>query len=279
MSEHSVVILNVNDDPATRYVISHALRQSGYQVREAVNGAEALACVPSCDLVLLDIQLPDMDGFEVCRRIREQTAPRWLPVIHVSGVFVEDDHHVESLQGGADAYLTYPIPPNVLRATISAFLRVRAVEQRLVYEKARAEEDLFSVIAEARCLLWRAEVLETGAPFVRWRVQVCDEQAAQRFFPVNQVAGCSYAQAWYEARPLEDRVRTDTFASAEVRAGRSYSQEYRCRRQDGELRWMREDVRIETIGPGSWRAVGVCLDVTEQKRYEQVLAARASLAA
>ena len=270
MDERTAVILNVNDDGATRYLLSRNLKQLGFEVREAGSGAEALERVDECDLVLLDLALPDMNGFEVCRRIRQRTAPGWLPVIHVSAIHVQTRDHVESLTGGADAYLTYPLDLDLLRATMAAFLRVRAVEQRLVREKTRAEADLFSIVSEARCLLWRAEVRDTAEPVLHWELQVCEEAAAQRFFPLAVAPGQHYGQAWYDARLAEDRLRTDDYGTAQTRAGSSYSQDFRCRDRDGTVRWIREDVRVETVSPGYWRAVGVSVDVTDQKRREEL---------
>jgi signal transduction histidine kinase len=61
------------------------------------------------------------------------------------------------------------------------------------------------------------------------------------------------------------------YANQEIRAGRSYRQEFRYRRRDGELRWLAEDVHIEPLGPGQWRAVGVCTDITRLKEIQEEL--------
>src|SRR3712207_1971272 len=72
-SATAATILNVNDHPATLYLVSQTLRLAGYQVTEATTGGEALAiAVGQPDLVLLDVHLPDIDGYEVCRRLRAQ---------------------------------------------------------------------------------------------------------------------------------------------------------------------------------------------------------------
>jgi signal transduction histidine kinase len=133
------------------------------------------------------------------------------------------------------------------------------------------EEWLRRISAQARCLLWSAEVEERGGELLEWDMQFPEEEAAERFFPVHREPGQPYQQAWYFSRLEADRQRTDAYGNREVRAGRSYSQEFRCRRQDGELRWLAEDVQIETVAPGRWRAVGVCLDITDRKRLEDAL--------
>lgn len=137
----------------------------------------------------------------------------------------------------------------------------------------RKEEALLLLAESAPCLLWCAEVEDHGSGTLGW-VHSLNEAEAQRFFPVQQAAGQSYANAWYESRVEPDRTRSDEIGDAEVRAGRSFTQEYRCRRLDGEIRWLAEHVRVETVAPGRWSTVGICIDVTEQKRAEAALRER-----
>jgi PAS domain S-box-containing protein len=146
-----------------------------------------------------------------------------------------------------------------------------------VTERKRAEEVIRYIAAHARCLLWHAEVEATEGDGVRWKVRVSDEQAAQRFFPLEVSAGERYAQRWYEARPLEERRRTDAYAAAQVRTGQNYVQEYQATDGTGKTRWLREDVHVEPIGPGKWRAVGICTDVTAQRGAQAALRKREEL--
>src|SRR5262249_44582368 len=125
-----------------------------------------------------------------------------------------------------------------------------------------------------RCILWRAEVSENGQGSLHWDLHVHDEEAAQRFFPVEIASDLAYVPAWYESRLPEDKARMDLYGSQELRAARDYRQEFRCRRKDGEIRWLAEDVQVESVGPGRWRAVGVCLDITQRKQAEAELEAR-----
>lgn len=138
-------ILVVDDNPATLYSTSHVLRRAGWEVEEASTGAEAVAKAQnSIDLVVLDVNLPDFDGFEVCRRIRRiETAAR-IPVIHLSATFIRDMDKVHGFEVGADGYLTHPIEPPVLIATVRAFLRTRDAEiereKLLISERAARAE-------------------------------------------------------------------------------------------------------------------------------------------
>jgi PAS domain S-box-containing protein len=132
---------------------------------------------------------------------------------------------------------------------------------------------LRTIAARAHCILWHAEVSEREDGSLEWHLRVIDEEAAQRFFPVYIPPGMSYEDAWYTSRLPEDIVRM-RYGDEQVRAGRSYKQEFRCRRIDGEVRWFAEDVQVEPLALGRWHVVGVCLDITERKEAE--LAVRVS---
>jgi PAS domain S-box-containing protein len=143
-----------------------------------------------------------------------------------------------------------------------------------ISEKKQAEEGLRLVAEGARSLLWYANIRDTGKPLLEWPIKMIDQEAAQRFLPLEKLPGEDYFSAWHRNRLEEDCIRTDVYGSQEIRANRSYSQEFRCRRLDGEIRWLAEEVQVTPIGPGEWKAVGVCTDITERKRAE--LALRAS---
>ncbi len=105
-----------------------------------------------------------------------------------------------------------------------------------------------------------------------WNLRPSDPEAAQRFLPIALVPGQPFAYSWFFASLPEDRARTEVFGNAMVRAGRDYRQEFRFRMADGSIRWLQEDVQVETLEPGeAWRAVGVCMDVTERKAAEEAL--------
>ena len=126
-------ILVVDDTEATRYAIVRTLKNEGYEIIEAANGRDALSLVASekPDLVTLDIHLPDILGFEVCRIIKMTPASSHIPVLQVSASYVTSKDRVHGLEGGADSYLTHPFEPVVLVATVRALLRARAVDDKL----------------------------------------------------------------------------------------------------------------------------------------------------
>ncbi|MEU9505841.1 SpoIIE family protein phosphatase [Micromonospora sp. NPDC048170] len=123
-------VLVVDDSPTKRYLLVSWLSRAGFTVLEAENGGEALARVgvDPLDLVVLDVRLPDMSGFEVCERIK--AAHPAMPVIHVSAHAVDVVDRAQGLTRGADAYLAEPIEPEELVATSHAVLRYYRARQR-----------------------------------------------------------------------------------------------------------------------------------------------------
>ncbi len=143
------LILVVDDNEAGRYRKSRALRQAGYDVLEAGTGEDGLRIAgerPS-DIVVCDVRLPDIDGWEVVRRLKED--PRFAAplVLQVSATYVREDDTVRALEGGADASLTEPVDPAVLLATVGALLRLRHAESAL--REALAREQSLRQAAES----------------------------------------------------------------------------------------------------------------------------------
>ncbi|HXT94034.1 MAG TPA: SpoIIE family protein phosphatase [Trebonia sp.] len=130
MSEPTGSLLLVDDDEAKRYLLSTWLRRAGYDVVEATTGQEALSMVATAELVLLDVNLPDINGFEVCRRIKSNPETSAIPVIQVSATAVEVSDRAHGLNQGADAYLVEPTEPTELLATVTAALRYSRARQR-----------------------------------------------------------------------------------------------------------------------------------------------------
>lgn len=132
-------LLNVNDNEATRYMITRMLKRAGFSVIDAATGEEALEQVRKHKprLVVLDVKLPDISGLEVCRRIKAHPETRNLKVLHTSAVFVATEYKVQSLESGADGYLTHPFEQEELVAMVRSLLRLTEAEQAL---RDRAEQ-------------------------------------------------------------------------------------------------------------------------------------------
>ncbi len=123
-------VLHVDDNELQRYTVARLLRRAGFRVLEAATGAEALRIVREFpDLVLLDVHLPDMDGFEVCRRIKAEPDTACIPVLHLTGTpqFVHNEE--TGAAAGGEGYLVQPLPAEELMAAINALIERHAPKE------------------------------------------------------------------------------------------------------------------------------------------------------
>ena len=135
-------ILVVDDNVATRYSVRRVLEHAGYHVEEAGTGTEGLARIgrEEFDALVLDVNLPDMSGFDLVRNLRATPRTSLLPVIHVSAASIATGDVITGLDAGADAYLVHPVDHGVLLASLRTLLRVRRTEEALHASEARFRE-------------------------------------------------------------------------------------------------------------------------------------------
>ncbi len=126
-------ILIVDDQPDNLYVLERLLKGKGYQVLQAENGPAALQIATSQqpDLILLDVMMPEMDGFEVVQRLRDDGGTRLIPVVLLTANAPDERLKIQGLKLGADEYLTQPINNNELLARVQALLRTKQAQDEL----------------------------------------------------------------------------------------------------------------------------------------------------
>ena len=164
-------ILHVDDTDAQRYALSRVLRHAGFDVLEARTGRQALDLATQLpDLVILDVNLPDIDGFAVCKQIKANEATARIPVLHLSATMVSTEARVAGLDGGADAYLVQPVQHEELLATVRALLRVRKAEEALWTSERQYR--LFFEANPLACWVFRASDL---------RILAVNEAAVQQY--------------------------------------------------------------------------------------------------
>jgi len=131
--EEGVRVLIVDDDADVLRAHSRLLKGAGYRVIEASTGGEGLRLARENrpNLILLDVVLPDVDGVEVCRRLRADPALRGTFIVLLSGLKTASDEQAEGLEGGADGYIARPISNRELLARVQSFARIKALESEL----------------------------------------------------------------------------------------------------------------------------------------------------
>jgi signal transduction histidine kinase len=132
MENSSGRILIVDDLPANLRLLEGILKVAGYEVVTASSGAEALETIATAepDVVLLDVMMPEMDGFETCRRIKSQPDTSWLPIVMVTAL-QETGDRVAALEAGADDFLTKPVDDVEVIARVNSLVRVKRQRQDL----------------------------------------------------------------------------------------------------------------------------------------------------
>lgn len=145
----SAKILVVDDEAPIQDILVRILRREGYATVTASNGYEALELVyrERPDLILLDVTMPDMDGFTVCKRIKDDERTALIPVTMLTGLN-DRDYRRRGMEVGADDFLTKPFDPNMLHARIRSQLRIKRLTDQL--EQTESVIFMLALVVEAK---------------------------------------------------------------------------------------------------------------------------------
>ena len=138
----NIKILIVDDDSTCRYILKKVLSKVGYDILEADCGKEGLRIlkVEKPNLVLLDIDLPDINGYEVCKQIKSNLDTKYIQVLNMSSLYTKNEDWVHGIEAGADNYLTKPIDPKVLIVIVKSMLKIQHTESKLRIAIKEVEE-------------------------------------------------------------------------------------------------------------------------------------------
>lgn len=252
-------ILNVDDTEAKRYVTSRTLRNAGFNVIEAATGQEALevAVRENPDLIVLDVLLPDVHGFEVCHRLKSDPRTKSIPVLHLSASFTRPEDRVKGFDQGADAYMSQPIDPAEFVATIRSLLRMVDAERKL-----RDSQERFD-LAQQKVNLgsWEWNIVTDQ---ITWSNALANLHGVENFdkFPSFE--------HWLQLVHPDDRDLIRRAVEAALTGEKEYDVEFRSLRPDGTAQWIAARgalFRDESGEPR--RMLGISLDVTNRKRTEE----------
>jgi len=159
----------VDDNAVTRYSVRRVLEHHQFVVEEAGTGGEGLVrlAAEAFAAVVLDVNLPDMSGFDIVRTLRAEPRTALLPVVHVSAASIATGDMITGLDAGADAYLIHPVDPNVLVATLRTLLRARNAEEALRLSEARFREIFEHIGAPIAVVDAQLHTQEANAAFQR----------------------------------------------------------------------------------------------------------------
>ena len=183
-------LLIVDDNIATRYALRRRLDRQGYTVLEAGTGGEGLALIEQerLDALILDVNLPDMSGFDIVRTLRATPRTALLPIIHVSAASIQTGDIITGLDAGADAYLIHPVDPDVLLATLRTLLRVRDTENALRESEARFREIFANVSAPLAVLDANFSIHECNQAFAQLLEGISDPQTVRECLDDNDAS-------------------------------------------------------------------------------------------
>ena len=160
MTLEEISALVVDDRDANRYSTAHALSRAGVRVTEATTGKDALELSKTLPTVIvLDVKLPDILGYEVCRRIKTNAQTRHIPVLMLSSAFLSNESKLYALESGGDAYLIQPADPVVLVATVRSLARLHRAESQAQLA-AREWQATFDSLNEGVAILDSSGVIQ-----------------------------------------------------------------------------------------------------------------------
>jgi len=266
-------ILVVDDNTVLRRMTVITLTGAGYRVTEATTGAEALrlARATQPQLVLLDVGLPDLDGREVCRRLKADAATAALFVVLFSSTNISTLDQAMGLEHGADGYITRPISNRELLARVQAMLRLQQAEAALRQTNARLAAEL-AARAESEARL-RVVTENTYA----WEFWVGPDEELRYCSPACAPL-TGHTAAEFIARPnlMREIVHPDdlsTWDAHECRVavtGEPDETEFRIVRPDGRVRWLAHTCYpVRTADGQPWGRRGSSRDITARRELEQ----------
>jgi PAS domain S-box-containing protein len=289
MNSEKVNILMVDDQPAKLLSYEAILGELGENLMKATSPRQALDQLLKNDIgiVILDVSMPGMDGFELAELIRQHPRYEKIAIIFVSAVHLTDLDRLKGYQRGAVDYIAVPVVPELLRAKVSVFAELyrknqqlqklnRDLEQRVL---ERTEELKFRALtleqvnAELARKNQELDAILHTAPDIIFSRQAdgARDYISDRFYEyTGALPGSAVGLQWLDYVHPEDRSRTMAEWIQGVRNAQNYESEYRLRGRDGSYRWFRARA-VPIRGPDGniVRWYGTCSDIHDSKLLEQ----------
>ena len=265
---HTASIMVVDDTPANLRLLDDLLRQQGYRVRLFPRGALALkaAAANPPDLILLDIMMPDMDGFEVCRQLKANPALNDIPVIFISAL-ADTDNKVKAFEHGGMDYVTKPFQEAEVLARVRTHLALYAMQQA----QARQQAELERLVDERTADLLRAQqVAHIGSWKLDLRTQALSwSRETYRLFGVPEGTPLTLDDFLAKVHPDDRKMVTRQWALA--LQGQPYDVEHRIA-PPAAAAWVRERAEFAFDDAGqAHTAWGTAQDISAVKAHQAQL--------
>jgi PAS domain S-box-containing protein len=274
------VVLVVDDSETMRMLMREALEQANFVVEEAEDGKAALACFPTLkpDLVLLDVMMPGMDGFEVCTAIRQLLDGERTPILMVTGL---DD--IESItrayEVGATDFVTKPINWVILQHRLRYMQKANLAIDELYRSKETLREAhralAFRIEERTAELQQSEERYRTLAENIQDLLCELDADSKLVYLSPNYPDTLGYQPPELLGRHVFDIVHPADIQDVRARLHKGGSKViFRARHKNGSWRWFESTIKSYTTAQGQFRAVAVSRDITDRRKAEEELALR-----
>ena len=282
----AVNILLVDDHPAKLLTYEAMLGDLGENLIKAGSGQEALRCLLTTDvaLVLIDVCMPELDGFELAALIRAHPRFRRLPLIFVSALQVSEIDSLRGYEAGAVDYVPVPVVPEVLRAKVRVFVDLHRKTQALEHLNADLEERVRERTAALETSAARLQESEQRRSLAmsagqmgswEWDLLTGEYRWDEGQYRIFAVDPASFHPCPETVAPLihpDDLEEVKAAGEAAAQTGQPYSSEFRIIRPSGETRWCVAGGAASCDASGQpIRLSGVIHDITERKRAEESL--------
>jgi PAS domain S-box-containing protein len=278
-------ILIVDDQPGNVRVLEGLLEDLGQDLVTATSGQQALSCLLDREfaVILLDVRMPGMDGFETAELIRKRRRSRHIPIIFVTAIDDDVEHIAKGYAVGAVDYIMKPLNGDILRSKVKVFVElyqksqelanktVELTEKNTALEKEiRKRERVERILAKSRDFYL---ALFDEFPTMVWR---SDDDGKVTYFNrswlafVGRTVDQEKHDGWEHSIHPEDQERCVARYASAFEHREPFEMEYRQQRKDGEYRWILNHGRPYRNLDGSFAGfIGTCADITPRRRSEE----------
>jgi len=267
-------LLLVDDRPQNLLALQAILEPLGHELVTASSGAEALRRLLHRDdfaVILLDVQMPDLDGFEVAEVIKQRERTSLIPIIFLTALSKEERHVFRGYEVGAVDYVFKPFDPEILRAKVAVFIDLWEKNQQIRLQAEQLAEQELAELRRASAERYRQ--LADAMPQIVWTSDSAGNATYynRRWFEYTGMADDQVdATAWSRFTHPDDLPETIARRTQTLADGSVFEVEYRFRAADGTYRWhlgRAVPIRDESGEIDFW--IGTATDIDDRKRIEE----------